>query len=234
MQMTRIQKKAMLDLINRRGSFKANVARLVYYGAIQNTIFAFLQNALFAGVFGDDEDEDLKIDKKTERAINTMLDSALRGSVIGGAALATLKNATIAWMRENDKGFTWQNGKVIIELLNISPAVGIKARKIYGAMESYKFNKKILDKIGYDNPNHPYYQIGGNLVSAAFNFPLDRVLTKVSNIKAITQQDAEAWQRTALFLGYNSWDIGLKDPEIEKARNAKKRRRRSSSKNLDF
>jgi len=234
MQMTRIQKKAMLDLINRRGSFKANVARLVYYGAIQNTIFAFLQNALFAGVFGDDEDEDLKIDKKTERAINTMLDSALRGSGIGGAALATLKNATIAWMRENDKGFTGQNGKVIIELLNISPAVGIKARKIYGAMESYKFNKKILDKIGYDNPNHPYYQIGGNLVSAAFNFPLDRVLTKVSNIKAITQQDAEAWQRTALFLGYNSWDIGLKDPEIEKARNAKKRRRRSSSKNLDF
>ena len=224
MQMTRIQKKAMLDLINRRGSFKANVSRLVYYGAIQNTIFAFLQNALFAGVFGDDEDEDLKIDKKTERAINTMLDSALRGSGIGGAALATLKNATIAWMRENDKGFTGQNGKVIIELLNISPAVGIKARKIYGAMENYKFNKKILDKIGYDNPNHPYYQIGGNLVSAAFNFPLDRVLTKVSNIKAITQQDAEAWQRTALFLGYNSWDIGLKDPEIEKARNAKKRK----------
>ena len=234
MQMTRIQKKAMLDLINRRGSFKANVSRLVYYGAIQNTIFSFLQNALFAGVFGDDEDEDLKIDKKTERAINTMLDSALRGSGIGGAALATLKNATIVWMRENDKGFTGQNGKVIIELLNISPAVGIKARKIYGAMESYKFNKKILDKIGYDNPNHPYYQIGGNLVSAAFNFPLDRVLTKVSNIKAITQQDAEAWQRTALFLGYNSWDVGLKDPEIEKARNAKKRRRRSSSKNLDF
>ena len=129
--------------------------------------------------------------------------------------MSTLKNALIAWMRENDKGFTGQNGKVILELLNISPAVGIKARKIYGAMENYKFNKKIIDKIGYDNPNHPYYGIAGNLASAAFNVPLDRIITKASNIKAMTQNDAESWQRTALFMGYNTWDLGLKDKEIE-------------------
>jgi len=217
MQMTRIQKKAALDLINRRGSVKANVSKLVYYGAIQNTIFSFLQSALFAAFFTDDEEEkdELKIDQKTFRAINTVLDSALRGSGIAGAAVSTLKNALIAWMRENDKGFTGQNGKVILELLNISPAVGIKARKIYGAMENYKFNKKIIDKIGYDNPNHPYYGIAGNLVSAAFNVPLDRIITKASNIKAMTQNDAEAWQRTALFMGYNTWDLGLKDKEIE-------------------
>ena len=226
MQMTRLQKKAVLDIINKRGSFKANVSRLVYYGAIQNSIFSFLQSALFAAFFTDDEEEkdELKIDNKTFRAINTVLDSALRGSGIGGAALSTLKNATIAWMRENDKGFTGQNGKVILELLNISPAVGIKARKIYGAMENYKFNKKILDKIGYDNPNHPYYGIAGNLASAAFNIPLDRIVTKASNIKAMTQQDAEAWQRTALFMGYNTWDLGLKDPEIESAKNASKQK----------
>ena len=225
MQMTRLQKKAVLDIINKRGSFKANVSRLVYYGAIQNSIFSFLQSALFAAFFTDDEEEkdELKIDNKTFRAINTVLDSALRGSGIGGAALSTLKNATIAWMRENDKGFTGQNGKVILELLNISPAVGIKARKIYGAMENYKFNKKILDKIGYDNPNHPYYGIAGNLASAAFNIPLDRIVTKASNIKAMTQQDAEAWQRTALFMGYNTWDLGLKDPEIEAAKNKSKK-----------
>ena len=217
MQMTRIQKKAALDLINRRGSVKANVSKLVYYGTIQNSIFSFLQSALFAAFFTDDEEEkdELKIDQKTFRAINTVLDSALRGSGIAGAAVSTLKNALIAWMRENDKGFTGQNGKVILELLNISPAVGIKARKIYGAMENYKFNKKIIDKIGYDNPNHPYYGIAGNLASAAFNVPLDRIITKASNIKAMTQNDAEAWQRTALFMGYNTWDLGLKDKEIE-------------------
>ena len=222
MQMTRLQKKAILDIINKRGSFKANIARLVYYGAIQNTFFAFLQNALFVGLFGDEEDEDLKLDDKTLRAANTVLDSALRGSGIGGAVAATLKNAIIAWKKEDDKGFRGQNSKVILELLNLSPAIGIKARKVNTAMDAYKFNKKILDDISYTNPNNPYYGIAGALTSAAFNIPLDRVITKAANLEAMTRQDAEAWQRTALFLGYNTWDLGMKDPEIEAAKNKKK------------
>jgi hypothetical protein len=222
MQMTRLQKKAALDLINGRGSFKANVSRLVYYGAIQNTIFSFLQNALFAGVFGDDEDENLKLDDKALRAANTVLDSALRGSGIGGAALATLKNAIIAWAKENDKGWNADNSKVIIELLNISPAIGIKARKINNAMNAYKYGKKVVDDVSFTNPNHPYYGIAGSLTSAAFNIPLDRVITKAQNLQALTNQEAEAWQRTALFLGYNTWDVGLKDPEIEAAKGKKK------------
>ena len=223
MQMTRLQKKAALDLINGRGSFKANVSRLVYYGAIQNTIFSFLQNALFAGVFGDDEDENLKLDDKTLRAANTVLDSALRGSGIGGAALATLKNAIIVWAKENDKGWNADNSKVIIELLNISPAIGIKARKINNAMNAYKYGKKVVDDISFTNPNHPYYGIAGSLTSAAFNIPLDRVVTKAQNLQALTNQEAKAWQRTALFLGYNTWDVGLKDPEIEAAKNKSKK-----------
>ena len=222
MQMTRLQKKAILDIINRRGSFKANISRLVYYGAIQNTIFSYMQSALFVGLFGDDEDEELKMDDKTVRAVNTILDSALRGSGIAGAALATLKNAIITWKKEDDKGFMGDNSKVILELLNISPAVGIKARKINTAMNAYKFNKKILDDISYTNPNNPYYGIAGSLTSAAFNIPLDRIVSKAANLQAMTQQDAEAWQRTALFLGYNTWDLGMKDPEIEAAKNKKK------------
>ncbi len=222
MQMTRLQKKAALDIINKRGSFKANISRLVYYGAIQNTIFAFLQNALFAGVFGDDEDENLKLDDKALRAANTVLDSALRGSGIGGAAVATLKNAIIAWAKENDKGWKADNSKVIIELLNISPALGIKARKINTAMNAYKYGKNVVDDVSFANPNHPYYGIAGSLTSAAFNIPLDRVVTKAQNLQALTNQEAEAWQRTALFLGYNTWDVGLKDPEIEAAKGKKK------------
>ena len=222
MQMTRLQKKAALDIINKRGSFKANISRLVYYGAIQNTIFSFLQSALFAGVFGDDEDENLKLDDKALRAANTVLDSALRGSGIGGAAVATLKNAIIAWAKENDKGWGADNSKVIIELLNISPALGIKARKINTAMNAYKYGKKVADDISFTNPNHPYYGIAGSLTSAAFNIPLDRVITKAQNLQALTGQEAEAWQRVALFLGYNTWDLGLKDPEIEAAKKGKK------------
>ena len=230
MQMTRIQKKSALDIINRRGDFKTNISRFVYYSAIQNTLFAFFQNTLFAAIWADEDDEDLKIDDKTLRAANTILDSALRGSGIGGAVLATLKNAIIAWKKQNDKGWTADNSKVLIELLNVSPAVGIKVRKINTAMNTYKYNKKIIDDISYTNPNHPYYGIVGSLSSAIINVPLDRVITKAQNLQAMTQQDAEAWQRTALFLGYNSWDLGLKNEEIELAK-AKSKFKSSTSKN---
>ena len=218
MQMTRIQKKSALDIINKRGDFKTNISRLVYYSAIQNTLFAFFQNTLFAAIWADEDDEDLKLDDKTLRAANTVLDSALRGSGIGGAILATLKNAIIAWNKENDKGWKADNSKVLLELLNVSPAIGIKARKFNTAMNAYKYGKSVIDDVSYTNPNHPYYGIAGSLTSATFNIPIDRIITKAQNLRALTNQEAEAWQRTALFLGYNSWDLGLKDEEIELAK----------------
>ena len=220
MQMTRLTKKAMLDLVNGRGSKIENLARISYYSTIQSVIFSYMQSALFAAMFADDDDEEdeKNIDKKTERAINTVIDGFLRGTGVGGAVIATTKNAIIKWYKENDKDWGARSGAVLLELANISPPIGIKARKIYGAMENYKYNKKILDKIGYDNINHPMYQVATGLGSAAFNVPLDRVLTKMSNIKAMSEQDTEAWQRIALGLGYNTWDLGIKDPELEKAR----------------
>ena len=61
MQYNRLIKKAAGDLINRRGDWKANISRILYYGAVQNFIFASLQNALFAMAFEDDEEkEELK------------------------------------------------------------------------------------------------------------------------------------------------------------------------------
>ena len=40
MQYTRLIKKAGLDIINGRGDFKTNVAKILYYGAVQNMIFS--------------------------------------------------------------------------------------------------------------------------------------------------------------------------------------------------
>jgi len=78
MQYNRLIKKAALDLINGRGNTKANISRILYYGAAQNIIFASLQSALFAVAWNDDEDEEF-LDTKTERIANGTLDSLLRG-----------------------------------------------------------------------------------------------------------------------------------------------------------
>ena len=56
----------MLDLANGRGDAKAHISRIVYYGAVQNLIFASLQSALFALAFDDEEDEEEKA-KKLEK-----------------------------------------------------------------------------------------------------------------------------------------------------------------------
>ncbi len=91
MQYTRLMKKAFKDLINGRGDAKTNLSKIVYYGVVQNIIFASMQSALFAMLFDDDDDED-KYSKKKGRIANTMTDSILRGSGLAGAGISTIKN----------------------------------------------------------------------------------------------------------------------------------------------
>ena len=62
MQMARLTKKAAQDLVAGRGDWRSNVSRILYYGAVQNLIFASLQQAFFA-LLGMDEDEE-KEEKK--------------------------------------------------------------------------------------------------------------------------------------------------------------------------
>ena len=116
MQMTRLMKKDALDIINGRGDWRAKVARITYYGAIQNFIFSSLQSALFAMLPGfDDDDEDLtaaELDKKNAkeeakiaRVLNSMLDTLLRGSGVYGAVFSTVKNVIREYNKQEKKGF---------------------------------------------------------------------------------------------------------------------------------
>ena len=89
MQYTRLMKKAAQDIVNGRGDFKTNMSKILYYGFIQNLIFSALSNALFALIpgFDDDEPEEDALDKKTERILNSMVDTILRGSGLTGAEI---------------------------------------------------------------------------------------------------------------------------------------------------
>jgi len=103
MQMARLQKKATLDIINKRGDMKTNVSKLVYYGVVQSAIFTALQQGAFGLMFGKDEDE-LKegeaehIDKKKEEKLfamlSNMIDSTLSGIGLSGKLAVTAKNSS--------------------------------------------------------------------------------------------------------------------------------------------
>jgi len=214
MQYTRRMKKAVIDLAKGRGDFKTNVSRIVYYGAVQNLVFNALQSALFALAFDDEEDE-VKI-RRRDRVANGMVDSILRGLGIPGAVFATGKNAILEWAKQNKKGWSGDQTYTLLQLLNISPPIGSKARKIYSSFQTEKFNKKVIPEMSIWNPSNPRYQSIGNVVEGIFNIPMGRTINKINNIKQALDSENDTWQRIALMLGWNTWDLGVKDKEIKR------------------
>ena len=230
MQYNRLIKKAALDLINGRGSVKANVSRIIYYGAVQNLIFASLQNALFAA-FGDDEEDEEFLDKKIERIANGTLDSLLRGSGIYGAIISTVKNTLLKWQEERAKGVKQDNAKILVEALNVSPPIGSKIRKLNSALNTDKWNKQTYEKIPLYNIDNPIWDAGGHTIEAVTNIPLGRIQKKISNLKAASDNSNATWQRTALVLGWDKWGLGVDRPqEVEDAKQEAKEENRESKK----
>ena len=218
MQYNRLIKKAALDLINNRGDVKANVSRIIYYGAIQNIIFGSLQNALFA-ILGDDEEDEEFLDKKVERIANGTLDTLLRGSGIYGAVLSTVKNTLMTWLQEREKGTKQDNAKILVTALNFSPPIGSKVRKLNSALNTDKWNKGVYEKIPLYNIDNPIWDAAGTTVEAVTNIPLGRIQQKISNLKAASDDQNATWQRAALVLGWDKWSLGVERPEeVEEAK----------------
>jgi len=233
MQYMRLTKKAFLDLKNGRGDWKTNVSKIVYYVAIQNLIFATLSNAMFGMLFDDEEEE--MWDKKKGRVVNNMMDTVLRGSGVYGAIVSTIKNALMRFQYEANKDRNPDYTYVLIEAINLSPPVGSKARKLYNALQSYKFDADEMKAAGFSLDNPGLLAIG-NVLSATANIPLDRAVMILNNIREASDSENEAWQRIAMLLGWNTWDVGV-DPygDIEipsKANNTGPRKRTPQSKNV--
>ena len=212
LQMARLTKKAAQDLVAGRGSWKANVSRILYYGFIQNLIFASLQQALFAIGFDEEEDDEKKQkkqDTKIERIFNGAFDSLLRGSGIYGAVIATVKNTAYKFMEEREKGFKGDLGNVIVEAINLSPSIGSKFRKLYSAMKNDKFNKHVYDRMGYGTLENPVYQSISLAIEGTTNIPINRLLRKIDNIKASTDSELHTVQRIFVALGWDQWSLGI-------------------------
>ena len=206
MQYMRLTKKAVLDLKNGRGDVKTNISKIVYYTTVQNIIFAGLQSALFM-MMGFSDDEEM-IKGKSIRALNTSLDTILRGGGIAGATVSTLKNMLLKFKAENEKGWRADHARTLIEAANISPPIGSKLRKLYNSFISYKYNKDEIAELGF-HPDNPAILGMANFISATTNIPLDRAVMIANNLKASADSDNASWQRIALLLGWNTWDLGV-------------------------
>ena len=238
MQYNRLMKKAARDLINRRGNSVEHVSKILYYGAVQSFIFNALQSALFAVVFsgGDDEEKDKEINKKSADIIDGMIDGIIRGSGLGGAIVVTLKDAIQKYQEEYEKGFKGDNAKVLLQLLNISPAIGSKASKIYGSMQTAIFEKEVVKEMGWSvtrdgNVNiSPAYGIAGSLIEGTTNIPMNRLVSKVENMSEAMDSRNATWQRIASALGWKPYTIGVPNEEQDLIKAGAKVRKKAEGK----
>jgi hypothetical protein len=205
MQYARIQKRALQDLINRRGDAKSHVSKIIYYAVVQNLIFNALQSALFK--LGFDEEEDEKKEKMYLKTANGMLDSQLRGLGVAGATVAVIKNFLMdIYERSGRKRPEYVDS--VYELLRVSPPVSSKISKIRGAaweFDSKKRRQEIFEK-GFSIDN-PAYEAGAKVISATTNVPLDRLYNKAYNIESALTEDVETWQRIAMLAGWPKWQV---------------------------
>ena len=222
MQYARITKKAALDLINGRGDWKTNTSKLLYYGAMQNIMFTYMQQALFALAFGDDEEEDKKATDRYIYAANGMADGFLRGLGFGGAVAATAKNMVLEAIEQEQGRKDYD--EVVWKALTLSPPLSSKIDKARSVARTFTWKQereKIFTKgISFENP---IFDATGKATSVITNIPLDRVIRKADNITMPLRQEIEFWQATALYLGYGKYELDLYEkPEDKKSKSNKR------------
>jgi hypothetical protein len=214
MQYARIMNKATRDLANGRGDYRTHISKIAYYGFVQSVIFGALQSALYASL-GDDDEEDF--DKKKERILNQMVDSWLTGIGVGGKAIGTVKNTIMEYFKQRDKGWNADHAYTLLTILSFSPPIGSKLRKIYSSIKTEEFNRGVFEKRGFSLDN-PIWSGIGNVIEGVTNAPLGRMANLMLQLDNAMDSSHAWWQRVALILGQNTWDLGIKDPDIEAAK----------------
>ena len=174
-------------------------------------------------MFDEDEEDEKKTEKffntKKQRVINGTIDSLLKGIGVGGAIVATLKNYVIK-LSESLQDDSFFKEPPSYELLQVSPPIGIKIRKIRRAEKNLEWNKDVITELPLDNLDNPIYETSAAYIEGFTNIPTARLLRKVQNISAALDSENKWWQRVAIGLGWSRWDVGVTDNEIKEARNA--------------
>jgi hypothetical protein len=208
-QYSRIIKRSVQDLYNRRGSDKANLAKIVYYGGMQNLLFNFMQQAMFAAMWGGEDDEEVLDDKKA-KIVNSMADGLLRGMGVKAAIFVAVKNAALKLLERNEKK-RGQNLKyyAVTGMTALSPPLSSKASKLARAADAFQYGKDEM-KYGKLSLDSPELTIGANLVSFVFSLPTDRLLTKAINVSDALDASNEPWERLFMIMGWPKWTLSTK------------------------
>lgn len=214
MQATRIQKRAVQDLLASRGNPLKNVRRILYYGALQNALFHFLQSAAFYVFINKDELKDEEEEKRLYNILNRMADTILAGSGFAGVVAAATKNVALELADEFSEGGSKDTREALIRSTAFSPPINSKLRKIDNAFKRFERSQereKMLE-LNFDNP---FLHSGTELIEATTNLPANRVLRKIGNVKLALDKETDFWRSLFLSMGYNKYDLFMYDFQLD-------------------
>jgi len=138
-----------------------------------------------------------------------MADSLLRGLGIQGAAVTATKDALITiYEQANKEKGTPEFRKAINDLFGFSPPLDSKIRKITSGANTFSWEREKMNQEGF-NLNNPAYLAAAQVISGLTNVPLDRAIQKINNLRAVTSDSSDKWQKVALLMGWSTWDLGL-------------------------
>jgi hypothetical protein len=214
-QYARIMKRSAQDLYNGRGKPATHISRLVYYGVIQNAVFNYLQQAMFAAMFGDDDESDEEMtevqeasnDKKLLSVANSMIDGILRGIGVGGVIFSVLKNLGIKIYQRSDKKRNKNYSATIKdELLKLSPPLSSKLSKLGKAGSSIEWGQK---EIEFDKMSlkHPYVTATASAIAGVTSLPVDRAVGMAIDAADVASADTEAWMKPLIIMGWPKWQL---------------------------
>jgi hypothetical protein len=133
----------------------------------------------------------------------------------------------MTFLDQRDRGFRADHAYTLLALTSFSPPIGSKLRKVYSSIKTDQYNKDIFLRRGFTLDN-PIWQATGNVVEGLTNVPLGRAANKMLNIDNALDESNEWWQRAALILGWNTWDLGIRDKDIEELKKEVKKEKRDA------
>ena len=88
-----------------------------------------------------------------------------------------------------------------MEMLNFSPVVGIKARKMVNAEKTLNYNKKVIKEMETFDIDNPMWSAVTNYIEATTNAPVNRLYQKTINVRNALDNQYTAFQRAMFLFG---------------------------------
>ena len=100
-------------------------------------------------------------------------------------------------------------------MLNVSPPLGIKARKLVNAEKTLNYNKKVIDEMETFDIDNPQWSAVTNYVEATTNVPLNRLYNKTQNVRESLNNQNTALERALMFSGWSQYNLGIENKAVE-------------------